>query len=104
MLSRTRRRRIQRNLEHLTALVEIDRAINFSFELHLSLTTLLTHVIVQLGVDAADVLLFDPASRTLEYVAGRGFHTNAIEHARQPWARVMPGGPRRNAASCISPI
>lgn len=75
--------RIRRHLEHLTALVEIDRAINFSFDLNLSLTTLLTHVIIQLGVDAADVLLFDPASRTLEYVAGRGFHTKAIEHARQ---------------------
>jgi len=75
--------RIQRHLEHLTALVEIDRAINFSFDLNLSLTTLLTHVIVQLGVDAADVLLFNPRSRTLEFVVGRGFHTKAIEHARQ---------------------
>jgi PAS domain S-box-containing protein/putative nucleotidyltransferase with HDIG domain len=76
--------RIRLHLEHVTALVEIDRAINFSFDLNLSLTTLLTHVLVQLGVDAADVLLFNPASRTLEYVAGRGFHTKAIEHARQP--------------------
>jgi putative nucleotidyltransferase with HDIG domain/PAS domain S-box-containing protein len=75
--------RLRRQLEHLTALVEIDRAINFSFDLDLSLTTLLTHVIVQLGVDAADVMLFDPVSLTLEYVAGRGFHTKAIEHARQ---------------------
>ena len=83
--------KIQRNLEHLTALVEIDRAINFSFELNLSLTTLLTHVIVQSGVDAADVLLFNPASRTLEYVAGRGFHTNAIEHARQPLGEGYAG-------------
>jgi PAS domain S-box-containing protein/putative nucleotidyltransferase with HDIG domain len=76
--------RIRLHLEHVTALVEIDRAINFSFDLNLSLTTLLTHVLVQLGVDAADVLLFNPASRTLEYVAGRGFHTKAIEHAHQP--------------------
>jgi len=76
--------RIRRHLEHLTALVEIGRAINFSFDLNLSLTTLLTHVIVQLGVDAADVLLFNRHSRMLEYVAGRGFHTKAIEHARQP--------------------
>jgi len=75
--------KIQRHLEHLTALVEIDRAINFSFDLNLSLTTLLTHVIVQLGVDAADVLLFNPAARMLEYVAGRGFHTKNIENARQ---------------------
>ena len=75
--------RLRRQLEHLIALVEIDRAINFSFDLNLSLTTLLTHVIVQLGVDAADVLLFNPTSRMLEYVAGRGFHTKAIEQVRQ---------------------
>ncbi|MDU0458734.1 MAG: PAS domain S-box protein [Geobacteraceae bacterium] len=74
----------RRNLEHLTALVEIDRAINFSFDLNLSLTTLLTHVIVQLGVDAAAVLLLNPASRTLEYVAERGFHTRTIAHSRRP--------------------
>ena len=75
---------IRRHLEHLTALVEIDRAINFSFDLNLSLTTLLTHVMVQLRVDAASVLLFNPASRALEYVAGRGFRTKAIEQARRP--------------------
>ncbi|MHB8708220.1 MAG: HD domain-containing phosphohydrolase [Desulfuromonadales bacterium] len=83
--------RIRRHLEHLTALVEIDRAINFSFDLNLSLTTLLTHVIVQLGVDAADVLLLNPASLTLEYVAGRGFHSKVIEHARQPLGEGYAG-------------
>jgi PAS domain S-box-containing protein/putative nucleotidyltransferase with HDIG domain len=83
--------RIQRHLEHLTALVEIDRAINFSFDLNLSLTTLLTHVIVQLGVDAADVLMLNPASRTLKYVAGLGFHSKAIEEARQPLGEGYAG-------------
>ncbi len=83
--------RIRRHMEHLTALVEIDHAINFSFDLNLSLTTLLTHVIVQLGVDAADVLLFNPASQTLEYVAGRGFHTKTVEHARQPLGEGYAG-------------
>ncbi len=84
----------RRNLEHLTALVEIDRAINFSFDLNLSLTTVLTHVIVQLGVDAADVLLFNPASRTLEYVAGRGFQTKTTEYSR----RSLGGGYAGRAA------
>jgi len=83
--------RIRRHLEHLTALVEIDRAINFSFDLHLSLTTLLTHVIVQLGVDAADVLLFNHSSRMLEHIAGRGFHTKAIEQSRQPLGEGYAG-------------
>ncbi|MCM2265889.1 MAG: PAS domain S-box protein [Desulfuromonadales bacterium] len=83
--------RIRRHLEHLTALVEIDRAINFSFDLNLSLTTLLTHVIVQLGVDAADVLLLNPTTQTLEYVAGRGFHSKVIEHAHQPLGEGYAG-------------
>jgi putative nucleotidyltransferase with HDIG domain len=83
--------RTRRHLEQTTALVEIDRAINFSFDLNLSLATLLTHVIVQLGVDAADVLLFNPRSRMLEFVAGRGFHTKAIEHARQPLGEGYAG-------------
>jgi putative nucleotidyltransferase with HDIG domain len=83
--------RIQRHLEHLTALVEIDRAINFSFDLNLSLTTLLTHVIIQLNVDAADVLLFNPTSLSLEYIAGRGFNTKAIEQACQPLGEGYAG-------------
>lgn len=82
---------VRRHLEHLTALIDIDHAINFSFDLNLILTTLLTHVIVQLKVDAADVLLVNPASRTLEYVAGRGFHTKAIEHARMPLGEGYAG-------------
>lgn len=76
--------RIKRQIEHLTALVEIDRAINFSFDLNHSLTTLLTHVTAQLGVDAADILLHNPTSRMLEYVAGRGFLTTGLEHTSQP--------------------
>jgi PAS domain S-box-containing protein/putative nucleotidyltransferase with HDIG domain len=83
--------RNRRHTEHLAALVENDRAINFSFDLNLSLKTLLTHVLVQLDVDAADVLLFNPASRTLEYVAGRGFHTKAIEKAHQPLGEGYAG-------------
>ena len=82
---------IKRHLEHLTALVEIDRAINFSFDLNLSLTTLLTHVMVQLEADAADVLLFNHTSQTLEHVAGRGFHSKAIEHVRQPLGEGYAG-------------
>jgi PAS domain S-box-containing protein len=77
---------VQQQLEHLTALVEIGRAINFSFDLRLSLTTLLTHAMVQLRVEAADILLFNPAARTLEYVCGRGFRTKVIEKTRRPLA------------------
>lgn len=71
--------KIQQQLEHLTALGEIERAIISSFDLRFSLSTLLTQVIAQLGVDAADVLLFNPISQILEFSTGRGFRTKAFE-------------------------
>ena len=66
--------RSEQQFKHLIALSEIDRAISSSFDLQLGLDTLLVHAIVQLGVDATDVLLFDSGSHTLEYAAGQGFH------------------------------
>jgi HD-GYP domain-containing protein (c-di-GMP phosphodiesterase class II) len=71
-----------RRLQHLTALSNIDRAISSTFDLHIILGLLLRHVIEQLGIDATDVLLFNPASNTLEFSAGRGFRTKAFEKAR----------------------
>jgi PAS domain S-box-containing protein len=84
-------RMVQQQLEHLTALIEIDHAINFSFDLNLSLTTLLAHAMVQLQVDAACVLLFTPGERSLGYVAGRGFRTGALAQARRPLSRGYAG-------------
>ncbi len=72
--------KIRRQLEHLTALGEIDRAITSSFDLKLNLKTLLGHVTRQLQVDAADVLLFDPDRQMLEYIGGNGFRSQNIEN------------------------
>ena len=69
-------------MQRLTALSNIDRAISSTFDLHISLGLLLKHVTEQLGVDATDILLFNPASNTLEFSAGLGFRTKAFEHAR----------------------
>ncbi|MGC1376367.1 MAG: HD domain-containing phosphohydrolase [Anaerolineales bacterium] len=63
----------EQRLQHLIALSEIDRAILSSFDLRVSLGALLDQVIAQLGVDAADVLLFDSNSLALECVVKRGF-------------------------------
>jgi len=78
----TLRQQTERRLRHLTALSEIDRVISSSFDLHLSLSVLLGHVTAQLGVDAADVLLFNAGSQMLEYAAARGFRGKAIERTR----------------------
>jgi PAS domain S-box-containing protein len=70
---------IRQQIEHLTALRKIDQAISSSFDLSVTLDILLSQVISQLHVDAADVLLLDSAMQMLEYAAGRGFRTNAVE-------------------------
>jgi PAS domain S-box-containing protein/putative nucleotidyltransferase with HDIG domain len=79
---RQREERIRRQLEHLTALREIDRAISSSFDLRFNLVTTLNQLTVQLGVDAADVLLYRANSQTLECAADHGFRTTAIQNTR----------------------
>jgi PAS domain S-box-containing protein len=72
------REETQHRLENLQALREVDRLITSSFDLQPILSTVITHTIIQLGVDAADVLLFNPVLQTLKYAAGYGFNTNGI--------------------------
>ena len=64
---------IEQQLQRLVTLHDIDQAISSTLELGLLLETLLKHIVTQLGVDAADILKFDPQSQILEYLAGYGF-------------------------------
>jgi PAS domain S-box-containing protein/putative nucleotidyltransferase with HDIG domain len=75
---------IHQQLNRLHALREIDQAISTSFDLNVTLDILLSQVISQLQVDAADILLLDPEGQVFTYVAGKGFRTNAVESARLP--------------------
>jgi PAS domain S-box-containing protein/putative nucleotidyltransferase with HDIG domain len=68
-------------LQRLRALHEIDRAISSSIDMRVSLDILLGEVRDQLGVDAASILLLNPSTLMLEYVAGKGFHTSAIRQS-----------------------
>jgi HD-GYP domain-containing protein (c-di-GMP phosphodiesterase class II) len=65
-------------VEQLQALQMIDRVINASFDVRMTLNLLLNHVSAQLKVDAAAVLLLDSTLQTLNYVAGSGFSTHGI--------------------------
>ncbi len=65
----------QRQLKHLSALHDIDHAISSTLDLHLLLDTLLSHITLQLHVDAADVLQFDPQTQNLEFITGLGFNS-----------------------------
>ncbi len=71
----------EQQVERLTALHAIDLAISSSVDLRVTLDVFLSHVINQLGADAAAVFLYDPDARTLHYAAARGFRSRAIEKA-----------------------
>lgn len=70
----------QRRVRYMQALRDIDVAIIGSLDLGLTLNILLDHVTTQLRVDAADILLLNPRSLILDYAAGRGFRTDALQH------------------------
>ncbi|MBI5193189.1 MAG: HD domain-containing protein [Nitrospirae bacterium] len=69
-------------LNRLTALREIDIAITASHDLHLTLKVIINNVINQLKIDAADILMYKPGPQILEYAAGSGFHTQALQYTR----------------------
>ena len=69
-------------LQYLGALRQIDLAIASSLDLRVALNILLDQVLAQLGVDAADVMLFNPSTQSLEFAAGRGFRSPTIETTR----------------------
>jgi putative nucleotidyltransferase with HDIG domain len=72
----------ERRLENLQGLRNIDQAITSSLDLYLTLQVVLTQITTQLGVDAAAVLLLKPHSHALEFAAGRGFRSPAIESSQ----------------------
>jgi len=79
---------VQLQLRRMSAMSEIDRAINSSLDMRVSLEILLSEVLSQLGVHAASVLLLNASSDHLEYVAGKGFRTSGI---RQLQVRLGEG-------------
>ncbi|RYG70153.1 response regulator [bacterium] len=67
--------RIEQQFHRLTALRDIDMAITSSLDLRVTLNVLLDQVTSQLQVDAADVLLLNPHTQSLEFATSRGFHS-----------------------------
>ena len=72
--------RMQRQLKRLSALRSIDLAIASGLDLNLLLSILLDRVIETMQVDAAAVLLLDSEMNYLKFGAGKGFHTNILQH------------------------
>ena len=85
-----------RRLRQLTTLREIDMAISSSLDRELTLNVFLEYVTSQLPVDAADVLVFNPATHALDYAAGRGFRTASLRHTHLRLGEGHAGRAARN--------
>jgi len=65
-------------LEQVSVLHQIDMVISSSADLRNILEFVLEHVLKQLNVHAADVLLLDSATMTLKFAHGKGFHSRRM--------------------------
>jgi HD-GYP domain-containing protein (c-di-GMP phosphodiesterase class II) len=72
----------RRQLEQLAALRSIDLAITSSSDLNLTLSVIMDHIRTQLNIDAACILLLDHQTQLLQYAAGLGFYTSALQYTR----------------------
>jgi len=84
-------KRLQLQLKRLSALQNINIAITTNIDLQIPLYLLLEQVTEELGVDAADVLLFDEENQQLFFVAGRGFQTEALKYTKLDLGQGLAG-------------
>ncbi len=73
----------ERRLKYLNTLRNVEQAIAAILDLRVTFNVLFEQLITHLQVDAADVLLLNPATQMLEYSAGHGFRTPAIRETRR---------------------
>jgi HD-GYP domain-containing protein (c-di-GMP phosphodiesterase class II) len=72
--------KIKIQMEQLDALRAIDLSITSGADLSQTLSEILDHVRKYLNIDAASVLLLNPHNQLLEFAAGTGFRTPAMQH------------------------
>ena len=70
---------VRMQVQHLAALRAVDMAISASMDLPIVLRVLLNQVQQQLKVHSASILLFNQATQKLEFAAGSGFKSRAVE-------------------------
>ncbi|MDO8753611.1 MAG: HD domain-containing protein [Anaerolineales bacterium] len=83
--------KIKRQFDQLAALRSIDLAITSDLDLTPTLSVILDQVRAQLEIDAACILLFDPHTQLLEFAAGAGFNTSALQHTRLQLGEAYAG-------------
>lgn len=82
---------IDQQIKRLTALSVIDQAIISSFDQRYTLGVILSQLISQLQVDAADVLIMDSETEMLSYAVGQGFRSNTREALQLQFGESHPG-------------
>ncbi|MBI5100834.1 MAG: PAS domain S-box protein [Nitrospirae bacterium] len=85
---------MQQQVRNMTALTDIGIAISTSLDVRVTLNILLDRLTSQLGIDAADVLLFDQDTLCLTSAASLGFRTFSI---RKTSVRIGKGHAGRAA-------
>jgi len=73
---------MKRQMQQLSALRSIDLAIASGLDLNLLLSMLVDRVAELMHVDAVAILLLNPKTNLLEFAAGKGFHSNILQHTR----------------------
>ena len=82
---------IQRQLQRLTTLRDIDMAILSSLDLKVILNVLLDHLINRLNIDAAVIMLLNRHMRTMEYAESRGFRSHDIRNIKLKLGEGLAG-------------
>jgi len=81
----------EQQVERLLALRDVDIAISSSFDLRTILDVIIDHVVNQLRVDAARILLYNPFTHTLDLSVGRGFRTLNKKDLHQGISQSLAG-------------
>ena len=82
---------LEEQVRRLSALHMIDIAVANSVDLRVTLNVILDQVSSLLGADAADVLLLNRATGTLDFSVGRGFRTSMLQKTRLPVGTGLAG-------------
>ncbi len=83
--------RIKNQLDQLAAMRSIDLAITSGADLKQTLSMILDYVRIHLSVDAAAVLLLNPQTQRLDFAAGIGFWTVALQHTHLEMGESLAG-------------
>jgi putative nucleotidyltransferase with HDIG domain/PAS domain S-box-containing protein len=73
---------IQTQINRLSALRSIDRAIIGSMDMNITLDIFLEQVTKHLDIDAASILLLNKHTQTLEYIISKGFRSSALKYTK----------------------